>query len=129
MEKKHTIGRMAITPMSPTCSLIMCSTHHSKIVTTHTKDTQYCLRVNDSLMGLMALISRSPSPSGIRPGWYDQRRSNQMSTIEMAETGSATMNHVDQSMGGSIAPIAMRFWGDEMGELWPPMFAARAIAS
>ncbi len=40
-----------------------------------------------------------------------------MRTIEMAETGSETANHEPQSSCGSIKPIAMRFCGEEMGEL------------
>jgi hypothetical protein len=52
-----------------------------------------------------------------------------MSNIEMAETGKATTNHLAQSSGGSIAWRAMRFCGEDMGELWPPILAARAMAS
>ena len=52
-----------------------------------------------------------------------------MSTIESAETGSETANQEPQSSAGSIAPIAIRFCGDEMGEDCPPMFAARAMPS
>jgi len=51
-----------------------------------------------------------------------------MSNIEMAETGKATTNHLAQSSGGSIAWRAMRFCGEDMGELWPPILAARAMA-
>lgn len=49
--------------------------------------------------------------------------------IETAETGNATANHEAQSISGSIAASAIRFCGDEMGELCPPMLAAKAIAS
>ena len=52
-----------------------------------------------------------------------------MSTIESAETGSETANHEPQSSGGSIAASAIRFCGDEIGELCPPMFAASAMPS
>ena len=52
-----------------------------------------------------------------------------MSTIESADTGSATANHEPQSSGGSIAASAIRFCGDEMGELCPPMLAASAMPS
>ena len=41
----------------------------------------------------------------------------------------ATANHEAQSIWGSMACMAMRFCGEEMGEDWPPMFAARAMAS
>lgn len=47
----------------------------------------------------------------------------------MPETGSAIMNQRPQSSGGSIACSAIRFWGDEIGDDWPPMLAASAIAS
>lgn len=52
-----------------------------------------------------------------------------MRIIEIADTGSATANHFPQSSWGSISWRAIRFWGEEMGELWPPMFAANAIPS
>jgi hypothetical protein len=51
-----------------------------------------------------------------------------MRTIEIAETGSETANQLAQSSDGSIAWSAIRFCGEEIGELWPPIFAARAIA-
>lgn len=77
----------------------------------------------------MALISMSPSPSGERAGLYEMRSKNQIKTIETAETGRATANHDAQSSAGSIFWSAIRFCGDEMGELCPPIFAANAIAS
>jgi len=46
----------------------------------------------------------------------------------MKETGSATANHCPQDTGGSMYFMVMRFCGEEMGELWPPMLAANAIA-
>ena len=52
-----------------------------------------------------------------------------MRMIETADTGKATANHPSQSIGGSISARAIKFCGEEMGELWPPIFAARAIAS
>ena len=52
-----------------------------------------------------------------------------MRTMETADTGKATANHLSQSMGGSISLRAIKFCGEEIGELWPPIFAARAIAS
>ena len=118
-----------MTPMSPTYCSIECSTHQSAIVPKHTKDTQYCLPVKRSFVGRIVLISRSHSPSGERAGLYDTRRKSQMTRIEMAETGSATANQLPQSRGGSIACSAMRFCGEDMGELCPPIFAASAIAS
>jgi hypothetical protein len=77
----------------------------------------------------MTLISMSRPPSGARAGRYETRSRPQMSSIEMKETGSATMNHCPQDMGGSISLRAMRFCGDDIGELCPPMFAASAMAS
>lgn len=50
-----------------------------------------------------------------------------MSRTDMAETGSATANHRAQSSGGSMACSAIRFWGEDIGELCPPTFAARAM--
>lgn len=52
-----------------------------------------------------------------------------MRTIEIADTGRETANHPSQSTGGSISASAIKFCGEEIGELWPPIFAARAIAS
>lgn len=75
------------------------------------------------------MISMFPSPSGERAGRYDASNRSQIRRIEMPETGRATANHCAQSSGGSIACKAIRFCGDEMGELCPPIFAARAIAS
>jgi hypothetical protein len=49
--------------------------------------------------------------------------------METADTGSATMNQDAQSSGGTMACSAMIFWGEEIGELCPPIFAASAIAS
>jgi len=37
-------------------------------------------------------------------------------------------NHCSHVIGGSMAPSAIRFCGDEMGEAWPPMLDAKAIA-
>lgn len=54
---------------------------------------------------------------------------SQMRMMETAETGNDTTNHWPQSKGSSISSRAIRFWGDEIGELWPPIFAAKAIAS
>jgi len=88
-----------------------------------------CLAVNGPFTPLICLISISPSPSGDCAGRYDTSNMSQMSTIEMAETGIATANQEAQSRGGSMACRAMRFCGEDMGEDWPPMFAARAMAS
>lgn len=52
-----------------------------------------------------------------------------MRKMDIAETGSATANHFPQSRGGSMCCRAIRFWGDDIGELWPPTFAARAMAN
>lgn len=52
-----------------------------------------------------------------------------MQRMEMIETGSATANQRAQSNLGSIASRAIKFCGEEIGELWPPMFAASAMAS
>jgi hypothetical protein len=51
-----------------------------------------------------------------------------MRRIEMKETGSATMNHCHDT-GGCIYFRAMRFCGEEIGELCPLMLAANAMAS
>jgi len=122
-------GKMAMTPISPTTLWIACSTHHKPMVSRQTNATQYCLRVKDSLVGRIALISIYPSPSGERAGRYDARRSNHMRIIEIPETGRATANHCAQPKGWSMASIAIRFCGDEIGELCPPILAANAIAS
>ena len=45
----------------------------------------------------------------------------------MRDTGIETRNHLPQSNCGFIAPKAIRFCGDEMGDERPPMFALRAI--
>ena len=66
--KKAMMGMIAITPMSPTTFSIACSMHHKAIVIKHTIVTQYCFSVNASLVGRIALISISPSPSGDRAG-------------------------------------------------------------
>ena len=123
------IGIRAITPISPTTSWIACSTHHKEIVTRQMNITQYCLRVKASLVGRIGLISISPSPSGDRAGWYDARRSSQMRKIEIPDTGRATINHCIQLTWGSMACSAIKFCGDEIGELCPPILAASAIAS
>lgn len=130
VEKNATTGIRAMTPMSPTYSSISCSTHHKAMVTRHTKDTQYCLSENGSLVERIGRISMSPSPSGDRAGWYETRRSHQIKTIETAETGRATANHDAQlTLGSDISASAIRFCGDDMGELCPPMLAAKAMAS
>ena len=50
-----------------------------------------------------------------------------MITMDMADTGRATANQLAQSNGGSMACSAIRFCGEEIGELWPPMLAANAM--
>ena len=63
----------------------------------------------------------------------------------MVETGIAIANHFNQSIGGSIASKAIKFWGDlikttfkdnlmnyygftyAIGEACPPIFEANAI--
>ena len=45
------------------------------------------------------------------------------------DTGNATANQLGQSSLGSMYSMAMRFWGEEMGGLWPLMLAASAILS
>ena len=40
-----------------------------------------------------------------------------MRKMDKAETGRETANHLNQLKGGSIASRAIRFWGEEMGEL------------
>ena len=119
----------AITPISPTTSWIACSTHHKEMVTRQMNITQYCLRLKESLVGRIGLISISPSPSGERAGRYDARRSSQIRKIEIPDTGRATKNHCAQLTWGSMAASAIRFCGDEIGELCPPILAASAIAS
>lgn len=127
VEKNATTGMMAMTPMSPTTPSILCSKHHSAIVTRQTTETHHCFFVNASRDARMGRISMSPSPSGERAGWYETNSSSQMSTTEMPETGSATANQLAQSSCGSISCSAMRFCGEEMGELCPPILAARAM--
>ena len=129
VEKNASTGISAITPISPTHRSMLCSTHHNPMVTMHTKVTHHCSTVNFSLVGLIPLISISPSPSGQRSGWYESSRRPQMRMMEMKETGRATPNHDPHPIGDSISPIAIRFWGEEIGELWPPILAARAMAS
>jgi hypothetical protein len=127
--KNATIGTIATTPISPTHSSIPLSTHHNPIVTTHTPVTHHCLPVNPSFVGLIALISKYPSPSGALSGRYDRRSSTHMRRRERKDTGRLTANQDAQSKRGFMASRAMRFWGEEMGELCPPMLAASAIAS
>ena len=122
-------GIRAITPISPTTAWIVCSIHHSKMVIRQTNITQYCLRVKGSLVGRIGLISIFPSPSGERAGRYDTSSSSHIRIIEIPATGRATPNHCAQLTAGSMAPIAIRFCGDEMGEHCPPILAASAIAS
>ena len=98
------------------------------MVTKHMKETQYCLSVKLSLVGLMGLI-RSSVPSGAEPGLYDTRSKSQIKMIVTADTGIATANHSSQSTGGSMYESVIRFCGDEIGELCPPILAARAMAS
>ena len=45
----------------------------------------------------------------------------------MIDTGNAILNQLPQSSWGSMNPIAIRFRGKEIGELWSPMLAANAI--
>lgn len=52
-----------------------------------------------------------------------------MSTMDITDTGIETANHLPQSRGGSISPMAIKFWGEEIGDVWPPILAASAIAS
>lgn len=127
--KNATIGTIAMIPMSPTKPSISCSKHQRAIVNKQTNVTQYCVRVKDSLVGRIGRISISPSPSGERAGRYITSNSSQMSTMEIMDTGSATANQLAQSSLGSIAARAIRFCGDDIGELWPPMLAAKAMAS
>jgi len=39
-----------------------------------------------------------------------------MAMIEEVETGMEMANQEAQEMGGSMAPSAIRFWGEEIGE-------------
>ena len=129
--KNAITGINAITPISPSHCSSLCSTHHNTIVSTHTALTHHCVSEKASLLGRIGLISSSASSfsaPGTRDGRYDARRSNQMRTIEMDDTGIETANHLDQSSLGSISASAIRFCGEEMGDAWPPMFAARAMA-
>ena len=52
-----------------------------------------------------------------------------MRMMDTADTGSETANHRAQSNFGSMSCKAIKFCGEDMGELWPPMLAASAIAS
>jgi hypothetical protein len=51
-----------------------------------------------------------------------------MATTLVEATGSEMANQLSQEMGGSIAPRAIKFCGEEMGEAWPPILDASAIA-
>jgi hypothetical protein len=51
-----------------------------------------------------------------------------MARIERVATGMEIANHANHDRGGFIAPRAIKFWGDEIGEANPPMLDARAIA-
>ena len=51
-----------------------------------------------------------------------------MARTDREDTGMEMANHCSQDKGGDMSPRAMRFWGDEMGDAWPPMLAARAMA-
>ena len=50
-----------------------------------------------------------------------------MRTMEIPDTGRATANQLNQSRGSSIACNAIIFCGDEIGELCPPILAAKAM--
>lgn len=127
VEKNATIGMSAITPISPTYSSIECSAHHKAIVTKQTNTTQYCCFVNLSFSGRISLITNT-SPSGAVLGLYETMSKSQIRKFEIIPTGSETANHCNQSNLGSIFWMAMRFWGEDMGEACPPMLAAKAIA-
>jgi hypothetical protein len=51
-----------------------------------------------------------------------------MAMMDTEATGSEMANHCAQERGVSIIPRAIRFCGEEIGEAWPPMLDARAIA-
>jgi hypothetical protein len=55
-------------------------------------------------------------------------RNAQIAITEDVATGMEMANHCSHVIGGSMAPSAIRFCGDEMGEAWPPMLDAKAIA-
>ena len=126
--KNAMTGMIAMMPMSPTQSSIECAKHNNAMVTMHIMDTHHCLMEKRSFEGRIDLISRSPSPVGRCVGRYDMRSSAQMRTMDTAETGSATANQRPQSICGFISWRAIKFWGEEIGDDCPPIFAARAIA-
>lgn len=51
-----------------------------------------------------------------------------MAMIDTVATGSDIANHCSQESGTSMLPSAIRFCGEDIGEAWPPIFAAKAIA-
>lgn len=51
-----------------------------------------------------------------------------MAKTDREDTGMEMANHWSHDRGGVISPKAMRFCGDEMGDAWPPMLAASAMA-
>jgi len=48
--------------------------------------------------------------------------------IDEVDTGIEMANHDAHEIGGSIEPSAIKFCGEEIGEAWPPMLEARAMA-
>ena len=51
-----------------------------------------------------------------------------MATTDAPDTGMEMANHSSHDNGGLMDPRAMRFCGEEMGEAWPPILDARAMA-
>mmetsp|Transcript_21687 Transcript_21687/g.55213 ORF Transcript_21687/g.55213 Transcript_21687/m.55213 type:complete len:359 (-) Transcript_21687:980-2056(-) len=87
--------------------------------------TNTCVAVVGSVLGLSGRTS-----CVLRHGWYTARMRPQHTKLLMTATGSATANHASQEGGlpsMDMRSMAKMFWGDEIGEVIPPMLEARAM--
>jgi hypothetical protein len=63
------------------------------------------------------------------PGWKVSRRRNQISKIDMMQTGRAIKNQTSQLGSGFMFWRAMMFCGEAIGEAAPPILEASAMPS
>lgn len=109
-------------PISPKMPVIREAMHQRKMVRTEMEMMNHCTPENLLSMVLM----------GTRWVFLELQlnvinKKIQMSNNDKTQTGNAMTNHWPHEGCGSMAPMAIMFWGEAIGEAIPPTLDARAI--
>jgi hypothetical protein len=107
--------------MSPTIESKKVSQHQSKIVMAETTMTNISVSVIGSssfLRGRMTVFF---------DGGHSSNRMRKMETSEMRPIGMEAAAQISQLGCGSRVASVMSDWGDAIGDISPPMLAAKAI--